>query len=110
MPEDMRMSDAIEHGGTKINSMMGSATHGAATTTATALASAAKRVHSGADEISRLGHDAGNKIDSSAQYVREHSRKEMLADVSTIVRAHPGKSMVAALTVGVLLGRAFRSL
>lgn len=109
MQDDTMMSDSIEHGGTKINSMMGSTAGTARSSTAQALDKTAKRVHSGADELSRLGHETGRKLDSSARYLREHSTREMVDDMNSMVRAHPGRSLVAALAVRVLLGRALRS-
>lgn len=108
MIDESMMANPIEHAGTKINSMMGAST-GARDSAASALDGAARKLHQGADSISHLAHETGNRIDASARYVRDHDAKQMLDDVRETVRAHPGKSLVAALAVGLLVGRAFRS-
>lgn len=94
-------------------SKMGTAAHNAAqnarTTAASGLEGAARKLQRGADGLSRAAQGAGERIDASARYVREHDASEMMDDMNEVIRAHPGKSMIAALTIGVLLGRAFRS-
>jgi hypothetical protein len=108
MIDDLMMPNPIEHAGTKINSMMGNA-GSARDSAAAALDGAARRVHQGADSISHIAHETGNRIDASARYMREHDAGEMLEDVRDTVRTHPGKSLLAALAIGLLVGRAFRS-
>lgn len=108
MIDESMTSSPIEHAGTKIDSMMG-ATGGARDSAASALDGAARKLHQGADSLSHLGHETGNRIDASARYVREHDAQEMIDDVRDVVRAHPGKALLAALAVGLMVGRAFRS-
>jgi ElaB/YqjD/DUF883 family membrane-anchored ribosome-binding protein len=52
---------------------------------------------------------AAGKLESTADYVREHDARGMLGDVGRFVKSHPGKSLVSAAVVGFLLGRAFRN-
>lgn len=108
MIDDTMMHKPIEHAGTKIDSMMGTA-GGARDSAASALDGAARKLHKGADSISHLAHETGDRIDASARYVREHDSEQMMDDMREVVRAHPGKAMIAALAVGLLVGRAFRS-
>ena len=107
--DDSLMSNPIDHAGTKINSMMGGAAGSAKDSAASALDGAARRVHRSADSISGLAHETGNRIDAGARYMRDHDASQMIDDVSEMVRAHPGKSLLAALAVGLLVGRALRS-
>lgn len=107
--DSMLSKQPIEHAGTKIDSMMGASNTGARDTAASAIDGAARKIHKGADSLSHLAHDAGARLDETARYVREHDAEQMMDDMRTVVRAHPGKSLVAALAVGLLVGRAFRS-
>ncbi|HVH40341.1 MAG TPA: hypothetical protein VM764_09965 [Gemmatimonadaceae bacterium] len=102
-------TEAMERASKKVDSMVSQGAGTARTTTASALDGAARRLHTSADGLSQFAHKTGDKIDAGARYVREHEPREMMDDMSEMVRAHPGRSMVAALTVGLLLGRAFRS-
>jgi ElaB/YqjD/DUF883 family membrane-anchored ribosome-binding protein len=61
----------------------------------------------GGEKISSLAHAAADKLSSTADYVREHDVKRMMADVETLVKQNPGPSLVAAAVVGFLVGRAF---
>jgi ElaB/YqjD/DUF883 family membrane-anchored ribosome-binding protein len=47
-------------------------------------------------------------MEATARYVREHDVQDMMADLENLVRRHPGQSLIAAATVGFLLGRAFK--
>lgn len=61
----------------------------------------------GVDTVSNLAHDAANKLTATADYVREHDANRMMADVETLVKNNPGPSLLAAVVVGFLAGRAF---
>ena len=63
----------------------------------------------GVDTVSNLAHDAANKLTATADYVREHDANRMMADVETLVKNNPGPSLLAAVVVGFLAGRAFSS-
>ena len=52
---------------------------------------------------------AAGKLESTADYVREHDARGMLGDLGRFVKSHPGKSLVSAAVVGFLVGRAFRN-
>ena len=62
----------------------------------------------GSQGITRLAHAAAEEIDTTAQYVREHTTQQMMVDLKYFVRRHPGASVVGAAIVGVLVGRQFR--
>ena len=61
----------------------------------------------GVDTVSNLAHDAANKLTATADYVREHDANRMMADVENLVKKNPGPSLLAAVVVGFLAGRAF---
>ena len=81
---------------------------------ASGLQSAASTLHQTADrlpggeKVSNLAHTAADKLNSTADYVREHDLSGMMADVERLVKNNPGASLVAAGVVGFLVGRAFR--
>jgi hypothetical protein len=46
---------------------------------------------------------------STADYVREHDVNQMMAAVQTLVKNNPGRSLLAAAVIGLLVSRAFSS-
>jgi ElaB/YqjD/DUF883 family membrane-anchored ribosome-binding protein len=63
----------------------------------------------GGEKVTSLAHDAADKVEATAQYVREHDVHDMMVDLENLVRRHPGQSLIAAAAVGFLLGRAFKN-
>jgi ElaB/YqjD/DUF883 family membrane-anchored ribosome-binding protein len=68
---------------------------------------AADTLRERADRVSDIGNDVADRLGAAAKYVRKHKAKDYLADVSEMVQEHPGKSLTAALMIGLLLGRMF---
>ena len=81
---------------------------------AEALESAASTIHEkaenlpGGETVKSVAHSAAEKLESTAGYIREHDVKAMLSDVEDMVRRNPGPSLLIAVAVGFLIGRAFR--
>jgi ElaB/YqjD/DUF883 family membrane-anchored ribosome-binding protein len=75
---------------------------------ANALDAAARRIHSGADTVSRAGHTAADKLDASARYVKSHDARDIMADVEGFVKDHPVMCLLVAAGAGFLAARAFR--
>jgi ElaB/YqjD/DUF883 family membrane-anchored ribosome-binding protein len=81
---------------------------------ADALSSAASNLHDKAASFTAgqtavdMAHTTADKIEATADYVRNHDMKQMLADVESVVKSHPGPSLLVAVAVGYLAGRAFR--
>jgi ElaB/YqjD/DUF883 family membrane-anchored ribosome-binding protein len=80
------------------------------------LEGAARGLHNRADSIadggqraSKATHEVAEKVENASRYIREKDTRDMLADVETMVRAHPTRSLLAVLAVGYLAGRALRS-
>jgi ElaB/YqjD/DUF883 family membrane-anchored ribosome-binding protein len=63
----------------------------------------------GGEKVSDLAHVTAEKLNSTAEYVREHDVKSMMTDVESLVRKNPGPALLAAVAVGFLIGRAFSS-
>jgi ElaB/YqjD/DUF883 family membrane-anchored ribosome-binding protein len=64
--------------------------------------------HGGGERVTQLAEAAADRIDATAQYVREHNTQQMMADVKQFVSRHPGASVVGAAVLGILVGRGFR--
>jgi len=81
-------------------------------TTADGLDTAASAIHEradnlpGGDAVRTFARATANRLSTSADYVRSHDAKRMMADVETFVKSNPGPALVAAVAFGVLLGRA----
>ena len=79
---------------------------------------AASASHSAGDRIASASHAAGDRITSAsrsasdslgsaASYVRVNNGKEMVSDIQSLIKAHPGKFVLGAVVLGFLAGRAF---
>lgn len=81
---------------------------------ADALQSAASTLHEkaedlpGGETVKSVAHATAQKLESTAGYIREHDVRAMLSDVEEIVKRNPGPSLLIAVAVGFLIGRAFR--
>lgn len=62
----------------------------------------------GGPTVTNLAHKTADKLQSTADYVREHDSQAMMNDVERFVKDHPGQSLAVAAAVGFLFGRAFR--
>jgi len=81
---------------------------------ADALESAASSIHEraenlpGGETVRNVAHSAADKLESTAGYIREHDVRAMLTDVEDVVKRNPGPSLLIAVAIGFLIGRAFR--
>ena len=55
-----------------------------------------------------LGVHASNWLDQSAEYVKQADIQQMKADVSNQIRRNPGRSLLIAGAVGLLVGALVR--
>jgi len=67
-----------------------------------------KSVGSGHAEVSEMGDRAANWLEHSADYVREIEPQRLRADLEDKVRRNPGRSLMIAGIVGLVLGSVFR--
>ncbi len=78
------------------------------------LESAASSLHEkaeslpGGETVKGVAHSAADKLESTAGYIRQHDVKAMMSDVEDMVRRNPGPSLLVAVAIGFLVGRAFR--
>ena len=90
----------------KVNETRGSA--------ANRLASAASAIHQnadslpGGDKVHSVAHSTADKLAATAEYVRSHDMKGVVADLEHVVRRNPGPALLAAVAVGFMAGRMFR--
>jgi ElaB/YqjD/DUF883 family membrane-anchored ribosome-binding protein len=81
---------------------------------ANGLASAASTIHQkadtlpGGDTVHSIAHTTADKLAATADYVRSHEMKDVIADLEHVVRRNPGPSLLAAVAVGFMAGRMFR--
>lgn len=72
------------------------------------LESAASALHTQADNVHRVAHRGADQLQQVADYTRENDVRAMMRDLSSLVKAHPGKSLAGALAAGFIFARAFR--
>ena len=81
-------------------------------TAAERLGSAASAVRDRADQlpggpkVQQFAHAAAEGLSTTADYMRSHDAKRMLADVKGVVKNNPGPSLIIAAAFGFMLGRA----
>ncbi|HEY4817646.1 MAG TPA: hypothetical protein VIH67_09455 [Candidatus Acidoferrum sp.] len=72
----------------------------------------ASALHEGGDRFasstSNAVHATADKIQTAADYLREHDARAMMNDFEGLVRRYPGQALAAAAVVGFLAGRALR--
>ena len=80
-------------------------------TAADGLETAASAIHDraddlpGGDTVRNFARATADRLSTSADYVRSHDAKRMMADVETFVKSNPGPALVAAAAFGFLLAR-----
>jgi len=62
----------------------------------------------GGQRAANAANSLADGMESTASYLRDHNLKDMGDSLTGICRKYPVQSLVAALTIGVLVGRAFR--
>jgi ElaB/YqjD/DUF883 family membrane-anchored ribosome-binding protein len=58
--------------------------------------------------VAQYGKQASEWLDHSAEYIRQFDCKQADADVREYVRQSPGRSLLIAGTVGLIIGAIFR--
>ena len=78
-------------------------------TAASGLEGAAAVLHRNADRlpgnVGPLAHQAADKLGATADYVRDNTMQDALADLGAYVKAHPTQALLGAAVVGFCAGR-----
>lgn len=67
---------------------------------------AASAVQTGGARVGAAAQRAGEALASSADYVRAHDARDMMDDLTEIIRNNPGPALLAAVALGFIMGRA----
>jgi ElaB/YqjD/DUF883 family membrane-anchored ribosome-binding protein len=67
-----------------------------------------KSAVTGNAELSNLGGRAANWLEHSADYVREMEAQRLKSDIEDKVRRNPGRSLIIAGVIGLVIGRVIR--
>jgi ElaB/YqjD/DUF883 family membrane-anchored ribosome-binding protein len=60
----------------------------------------------GGQRVKELASAAADRLSTTADYVRTHDAKGMMADMETVVKNNPGPALLVAAVFGFVLGRA----
>jgi ElaB/YqjD/DUF883 family membrane-anchored ribosome-binding protein len=60
----------------------------------------------GGETVRNAARATADRLGTSAEYVRTHDARRMLADVESFVKSNPGPALAVATAFGFLLGRA----
>jgi ElaB/YqjD/DUF883 family membrane-anchored ribosome-binding protein len=77
------------------------------------LSEAAEAIHiksagAGGSDISNLGDRAANWLEHSAGYVRDMEPQQLRSDIEDTIRRNPGRSLIIAGVIGLVLGSMLR--
>jgi ElaB/YqjD/DUF883 family membrane-anchored ribosome-binding protein len=59
----------------------------------------------GGDSLRLVARATADRLSDSADYIRSHDAKRMMADIERFVKGNPGPALVVAAVFGFLLGR-----
>jgi len=62
----------------------------------------------GGQKAADAAHSLADGMESTASYLRDHNLKDMGNSLTGICRKYPVESVISALAIGFLVGRAFR--
>jgi ElaB/YqjD/DUF883 family membrane-anchored ribosome-binding protein len=60
----------------------------------------------GGEAVRTAARTAADRLSTSADYIRTHDAKRMMADAERFVKSNPGPALAVAAAFGFLLGRA----
>jgi ElaB/YqjD/DUF883 family membrane-anchored ribosome-binding protein len=60
----------------------------------------------GGHKVKEFAQAAADRLSTTADYMRSHDARRMMADLETVVRNNPGPSLLIAAALGFMVGRA----
>ena len=58
------------------------------------------------DRVASAAHSAADAVTSGAEYLRAHDVNTMMGDLKEVIRRNPAASLLGAVALGFILGRA----
>jgi hypothetical protein len=62
----------------------------------------------GGETVARVAHRGANRMQATAEYVREHNVHDMMDDAEACVRRHSGRSLLESAVAGFFISCALR--
>ena len=63
-------------------------------------------LHKRGDNVASAAHHAADAVHSGAEYLRAHDVETMMSDLKEVIRRNPAASLLGAVALGFILGRA----
>lgn len=101
------LSNSLSDASSRIQEKASDAFRAGRIATADGLDSAAASINAGGDRVADLAHSTADSFGASAKYVRKHDSRDMVHDIESLIKAHPGKALLGAAVLGFFAGRAF---
>lgn len=70
--------------------------------------SVASRLSAGGEHVAEGARAAADKMEGSATWLRNTSGRDVITSFETMVKEHPGRTVIGAVVVGFLVGRMLR--
>jgi ElaB/YqjD/DUF883 family membrane-anchored ribosome-binding protein len=115
LPDGKSVGDKIADAASQVKQQIndfgrsaGETIDGTRTAAASGLESTAAALHQSGDKMTGLANATADKLSGTAEYLRNHDIKSMMADVEEVVKKNPGFSLLAAGAIGFLVGQTLR--
>jgi hypothetical protein len=102
------LSSSIADVTSRIQDTAGDAFRAGRTATADTLEGAAAGISAGGERVNAVAQSAAETLGAGAKYVRKHDGRDMVDDIESLIKRHPGKALIGALVLGFFAGRAIR--
>lgn len=102
------LTKSLADASSRVQEKASDAFHDGRIATADILQSAASHVKAGGDRVADVAHATADTLGASAKYVRRNDGHDMIGDVESLIKRHPGKALLGAAVIGFFAGRMFR--
>lgn len=86
----------------------GEGSHGGREAVADGIDSVASRISAGGEHVAHGAKATADKMSDSATWLRDTSGRDMMHSFESMVKEHPGRTLLGAVAIGFLAGRMLR--
>lgn len=86
----------------------GDGSHGGRETVADGIDSVASRITAGGEHVAQGAKATADRMSNSATWLRDTSGRDMMNSFESMVKEHPGRTLLGAVAIGFLAGRMLR--
>lgn len=95
-------------GFTRDHTQAGEGSHGGRDAVANGIESVATRITAGGEHVAQGAKATADKMSDSATWLRDTSGRDMMNSFESMIKEHPGRTVLGAVALGFLAGRMLR--